>query len=130
MTSMAGFDLPVAVTRKYISSAITLIIHLARLKGGVRRVMRVSEITALENGDYAIQDLFGFEQCGADDRGIARGHFYATGNRPFFLKKLNQIGIEIPDKLFAQKQLTPDSAIAPMSNLDPSAAHVMREDAE
>ncbi|HZL90656.1 MAG TPA: CpaF family protein [Pirellulaceae bacterium] len=130
MTSMAGFDLPVAVTRKYIASAITLIIHLARLKGGVRRVMRVSEITSLENGDYAIQDLFGFEQCGADDRGIARGHFYATGNRPSFLKKLNQIGIEIPDKLFTQKQLTPDSAIAPLSNLDPAASPLVLEEPE
>ena len=82
MVSMAGFDLPVAVTRRYIASAITLIVHLARLKGGVRRVMRVSEITALESGDYAIQDLFGFQQTGVDDRGIARGHFYATGHMP------------------------------------------------
>jgi pilus assembly protein CpaF len=130
MTSMAGFDLPVAVTRKYIASAITLIIHLARLKGGVRRVMRVSEITALENGDYAIQDLFGFEQCGADDRGIARGHFYATGNCPSFLKKLNQIGVEIPEKLFAPRQLTPDSAIAPLSNVEGNAPHMVLEESE
>ena len=42
MVSMAGFDLPVAVTRRYIASAITLVVHLARLKGGVRRVMRIS----------------------------------------------------------------------------------------
>jgi pilus assembly protein CpaF len=116
MVSMAGFDLPVPVTRRYIASAITLVIHLARLKGGVRRVMRVSEVTSLENGDYVIQDLFGFEQCGADDRGIARGHFYATGHKPMFLRRLHQIGIELPDKLFAARQLTPDSAIPPMSN--------------
>jgi pilus assembly protein CpaF len=129
MTSMAGFDLPVAVTRRYIASAITLIIHLARLKGGVRRVMRISEITSLENGEYAIQDLFGFEQSGADDRGIARGHFFATGNRPSFLKRLNQIGIEIPERLFAPRQLTPDSAIGPMSNVEvPPARHLAMED--
>ncbi|HUE72618.1 MAG TPA: CpaF family protein [Pirellulaceae bacterium] len=129
MTSMAGFDLPVAVTRRYIASAITLIIHLARLTGGVRRVMRVSEIMSLENGDYAIQDLFGFEQCGTDDRGIARGHFYATGNKPAFLKRLNQIGIEIPEKLFYPRQLTPDSAVGPMSNIEPTVPrHLAMED--
>src|SRR5687767_4124895 len=72
MVSMAGFDLPVAVTRRYIASAITLVVHLARLKGGVRRIMRISEVTALESGDYAIQDLFGFQQTGIDDHGIAR----------------------------------------------------------
>jgi hypothetical protein len=74
MVSMAGFDLPVPVTRRYIASAITLIVHLARLKGGVRRVTRISEITALDSGDYEIQDLFGFRQTGVDERGIARGY--------------------------------------------------------
>ena len=91
--------------------------------------MRVSEITSLESGDYAIQDLFGFEQCGTDDRGIARGHFYATGNRPQFLKRLNQIGIEIPEKLFYPRQLTPDSAVGPLSNLEAAAPrHLAMED--
>lgn len=125
MVSMAGFDLPVPVVRKYISSAITLVIHLARLRGGVRRVMRVSEVMSLENGDYKIQDIFGFEQRGSDDRGIARGHFYATGNKPVFLKRLNQLGIEIPDSLFAQRQLTPDMSIGPMST---AAALEMQEE--
>ena len=117
MVSMAGFDLPVPVVRKYIASAITMVIHLARLRGGVRRVMRVSEIMSLENGDYKIQDLFGFEQKGSDDRGIARGHFYATGNKPVFLKRLTQLGIEVPESLFAPRQLTPDSSIGPMTNV-------------
>jgi len=115
MVSMAGFDLPVAVTRRYIASAITLIVHLARLKGGVRRVMRVSEITALENGDYAIQDLFGFRQTGLDDRGIARGHFFATGQTPMFARRLIEQGIDLSPKLFEARQLTADSAIGPLS---------------
>ncbi|MEZ6069706.1 MAG: ATPase, T2SS/T4P/T4SS family [Pirellulales bacterium] len=32
MVSMAGFELPVMVIRRYIASAITLVVHLARLK--------------------------------------------------------------------------------------------------
>jgi pilus assembly protein CpaF len=122
MVSMAGFDLPVAVTRRYIASAITLIVHLARLKGGARRIMRVSEITALESGDYAIQDLFGFQQTGLDDRGIARGHFYATGHIPFFARRMLEQGIDMPPKLFEARQLTPDSSIGPMSNLAAASA--------
>jgi pilus assembly protein CpaF len=122
MVSMAGFDLPVAVTRRYIASAITLIVHLARLKGGVRRVMRISEITALENGDYAIQDLFGYQQTGVDDRGIARGHFYATGHVPQFLRRLIEQGIDLPPSLFEARALTPDRAIGPISYLADSAA--------
>ena len=125
MVSMAGFDLPVPVVRKYIASAITLVIHLARLRGGVRRVMRVSEVVSLENGDYKIQDIFGFEQRGSDDRGIARGHFYATGNKPVFMKRLSQLGIELPDSLFAQRQLTADMSIGPMTT---AAALEMQEE--
>jgi pilus assembly protein CpaF len=115
MVSMAGFDLPVSVVRRYIASAITLVVHLARLKGGVRRVMRISEITALDNGDYAIQDIFGFQQAGIDDRGIARGHFFATGVKPQICKRLQQIGIELPDRMFNERQLTPDTSVGPMS---------------
>jgi pilus assembly protein CpaF len=112
---MAGFDLPVAVTRKYIASAITLIVHLARLKGGVRRVMRISEITALDSGEYAIADLFGFRQTGIDERGIARGHFYAAGNQPRFAQRLSELGLELPAELFAERRLSPDISIAPLS---------------
>jgi len=120
MVSMAGFDLPVAVTRRYIASAITLVVHLARLKGGVRRVMRISEVTALESGDYAIQDLFGFQQTGVDDRGIARGHFYATGHMPQFARRMIEQGIDMPPKMFEARQLTPDSSVGPLSS---QAAH-------
>jgi len=115
MVSMAGFDLPVPVVRRYIASAITLVVHLARLKGGVRRVMKISEITALDNGDYVIQDVFGFQQAGIDDRGIARGHFYATGVKPQICTRLKQLGIDLPDRMFAQRQLTPDASVGPIS---------------
>src|SRR6185436_19500450 len=52
MVAMAGFELPVPVVRQYIASGIKLIVHLARLKGGSRRVTRVSEIVGVKNGEY------------------------------------------------------------------------------
>ncbi len=103
MVSMAGYELPVAVVRRYVASAISLVVHLARLKGGVRRVMRISEITGLENGDYTMQEIFGFRQQGVDSQGRARGEFYATGNVPVFLRRLNELGIEVARSLFEQR---------------------------
>lgn len=131
MVSMAGFDLPVPVVRRYIASAITLVVHLSRLKGGVRRVMRVSEVTALESGEYVIQDLFGFQQSGIDDRGIARGHFYATGIRPMFAKRLHEVGIELSEKLFTQRALTGEISIGPISQAEgpiPGSNRFLQED--
>jgi len=107
MVSMAGLELPVGVIRQYIGSAITLVVHLARLKGGVRRVMRVSEITGFNNGDYQLQELFGFRQEGVDSAGRAKGTFYATGNVPHFLKRLEEQGIAVPVSLFEKRPLTP-----------------------
>lgn len=122
MVSMAGFELPVMVVRRYIASAITLVVHLARLKGGARRVTRVSEIVGLENGEYKIQDIFGFKQAGLDERGHSRGHFFATGVRPNFAKRLEEVGIELPEKMFTARQLTPNMAIAPISLTERAAA--------
>ncbi|HTN77507.1 MAG TPA: CpaF family protein [Pirellulaceae bacterium] len=115
MVSMAGFDLPVTVVRRYIASAITLVVHLARLKGGARRVTRISEVCGLENGDFMLNELFGYKQNGIDEHGMSRGHFYATGNKPRFLTKLQDIGIELPEPIFTKRELTVAEAIAPAS---------------
>ncbi len=105
MVSMAGFDLPVSVVRRYIGSAITIVVHLARLKGGVRRVMRISEITGFSDGDYQLQELFGFRQEGVDEQGSAKGQFYCTGNVPKLAARLEEQGIVLAGSLF-QKGLT------------------------
>lgn len=104
MVSMTGLEIPVSVVRRYISSAITLVIQLARLRGGVRRVISIAEITGFENDDYKINELFYYKQRGADMMGRAIGNFFATGNKPEFLERLNAQGINIPDDLFNERQ--------------------------
>ncbi len=44
-----GLELPISVVRQYVAAGIRLVVHLARLKGGVRRVMRISEIVDMPN---------------------------------------------------------------------------------
>ncbi len=105
MVSMAGFDLAPNVVRSYIGSAITLVVHLARLKGGVRRVMRISEIEGLEDGDYRMQEIFGFRQAGVDEAGRAKGSFYASGNVPRLCRRLDELGISLPSGLFEERVL-------------------------
>jgi pilus assembly protein CpaF len=109
MVMMAGFDLPVPVIRQYIASAIHLIIHLSRLKGGARKIMRVSEIVGMRNGNYRVRDLFGFRQDGVRN-GLAFGQFLATGRLPKFLPKLQAAGIELPDELFLRRGLEANEA--------------------
>ena len=100
MVAMAGFDLPVNVVRRYIASAINVIVHLARLKGGVRRVMRIVEIVELEDNEYQLRELFRFQQAGLDAQRRATGRFQASGNMPAFFDRLRERGIVLDAELF------------------------------
>lgn len=105
MIAMSGFELPISVVRQYIASGISLIVHLARLKGGVRRIMQVSEIVGVRDGGFHLEDVFGFEQTGVDEAGVAQGEFYFTGYRPMCLARLRSSGIRLPDELFDRRRI-------------------------
>lgn len=100
MVAMSGFELPNKVVREYVAAGIKLIVHLSRLKGGVRKVMRISEIVSASDGEYQLQDIFGFRQSGLDSQGRAKGEFYATGYRPACANRFEDAGIRISDDLF------------------------------
>jgi pilus assembly protein CpaF len=106
MVAMTGLELPVSVVRQYISAGIRLVVHLTRLKGGVRRITRISEIVGVENGSYRIEDIFGFRQLGVDEDGAAYGEFYATGYVPACVERLRAAGEELSDDLFRQQTFT------------------------
>jgi pilus assembly protein CpaF len=105
MVALTGFELPVAVVRQYIACGIRLVVQLARLAGGPRRVMRVSELLRVENGAYVMEDIFGYEQRGVDSQGVAEGEFYATGYRPACLERMETAGVCLSDGLFQSKRM-------------------------
>lgn len=102
MVAMTGFELPIPVVRQYVAAGIKLIVHLSRLKGGIRRVMRVSEIVEANDGQYNVKDIFGFHQTGIDDDGVAEGHFYGTGYVPACLDRMKADGAKIDESIFVE----------------------------
>jgi pilus assembly protein CpaF len=105
MVTMAGFEMPLAVIRNYIATAVRLVVHVSRLKGGARRLTRISEIVGLKGRKhYLVRDVFGFRQT-AVRGGRAVGEFYATGYVPRFLPRLQAAGVELPAELFAERVL-------------------------
>jgi pilus assembly protein CpaF len=105
MVTMAGFEVPLAVIRNYVASALRLLVHVTRLKGGARKVSRISEIVGLKRGRrYVVRDLFEFRQTAVFD-GRAVGRFHATGHVPGFLERLHTYGIDLPEALFAARVL-------------------------
>jgi pilus assembly protein CpaF len=101
MVLMAGFDLPMRAIREQVASAVDLIVHVARLKDGTRRVTHVTEVEGMEGEIITLQDLFLFDfGMGVDDDGIYKGRLKATGIRPSFSEDLENQGIRLPADLF------------------------------
>jgi pilus assembly protein CpaF len=104
MVAMTGVELPISVIRQYVAAGINLVVHGSRLKGGPRRIMQVSEIAGIRDGQYVLEDVFGFEQTGVDAEGTAVGEFYATGYRPKCLARMKAAGVQVSDDLFVQRR--------------------------
>jgi len=104
MVLMAGFDLPTRAIREQSSSALDVIIQVARLSDGGRKVVKVSEVTGMEGDTIVMQDIFLFEKRGLDAEGKILGQFRATGVRPKFLETILTAGIHLPSEIFATRK--------------------------
>ncbi len=100
MVAMANFDIPSEFLRRYISSAIDIIIQVARLTDGSRKVISLQEITGMEGSVITLQEVFSFQQRTIDAEGKIRGRFKFHGVRPKFVDKFKMAGIQLSDNLF------------------------------
>jgi pilus assembly protein CpaF len=105
----AGQDLPSRAIRETIGSAIHLIVQQSRLRGGVRRIVSVAEITGIHDGEVQFQELFQFKQVGVSAEGKAVGYHTAMGLLPMRMEHLRSEGEDVSEQLFvAGKQPPPD----------------------
>jgi pilus assembly protein CpaF len=100
LVSMAGFNLATKSMRHYISSALDVIIQIARLSDGTRKLVSVQEIVGMEGDLITLQELFIYQQTGLDENRNVKGRFKATGVRPKFSERLAAKGISLPSTIF------------------------------
>jgi pilus assembly protein CpaF len=105
MVGMAGFDVPIWIIRRQIASALQLVVQVARLPGGARKVIKISEITGMEGEVISMHDIFAYKQTGVDDKGAAQGFYHATGIRPKILDRLEISGARVPLELFERRMI-------------------------
>ena len=99
MALMANLNLPEKAVRRQIASAVSIVIQVARMSDGTRRVTHLTEITGMEEDTVSMQDVFLFEKQGIS-QGRVVGNFTATGIRPKFADRLKASGINVPASLF------------------------------
>ena len=100
MVLMSGMDLPELAIKEQIASAIDVVIQLARMSDGTRKVIRVSEVLGMEGSVVVMQDIFVYDKKGVTSDGKVVGDFAPTGVRPKFTDKLRVSGIELPLDMF------------------------------
>jgi pilus assembly protein CpaF len=103
MVSMANLNIPELAVRQQIASAIHGVVQIARLSDGTRKVITISEITGMDDGSIAMQDIFSFDRSGIDQSGKVRGVFRASGIRPKFADRLAAAGARLRPALFESK---------------------------
>lgn len=102
MVSMAGLNIPDRAIRHQIASAIQVVLQLARLSDGSRKMMNLNEIVGMEGETITMQEIFNFELMGITEDRRVKGQFVTTGIRPKFMKRLEALGIQLPARLFQE----------------------------
>ena len=101
MIAMAELNLPDRAVRQQIASAINVIVQVARLPDGSRKIISISEVTGMEDSVITMQDLFVFERAGFDENNKVVGKFRPVGIRPKFAERLESCGIRFSMDAFA-----------------------------
>jgi len=100
LVMMSGFDLPLRAIREQIASALSLIIHISRMKDGTRKVKAITEVTGMEGDIITIQEIFVFQQTGLDADGKVQGRHVACGIVPTFIEEIQSAGIPFDIGIF------------------------------
>src|SRR5271165_2504742 len=100
MALMSNLNLPEKALRQQIASAVAIVVQIARLSDGTRRITHVTEVTGMTGDVVAMQDIFVFEKLGIDASGRVLGRFKATGVSPKFAEPMKTSGIVLLPSVF------------------------------
>ena len=93
MVMMANLNLPLKAIRMNVASALDLVVHIERMRDGIRRVQSIVEIVGLEGDIITTRELFTFHYHGERGDGTIEGMFESTRMRPDFLARAARIGL-------------------------------------
>jgi pilus assembly protein CpaF len=100
MAGYGGVTMSPEAMRAQISSAINVVIQIARLNDGRRKLVSLQEITGMEGDVITMQEIYRFTQTGIGGDGAVKGFFRATGVRPKFMDRLKAYGVAVPEDTF------------------------------
>jgi pilus assembly protein CpaF len=104
---MAGMDLPISVVRRQIVGAVDLMVQIARIKDGSRKITQITEIQGMEGEQVTMQDVFVYKIAGQTSNAPASmggGKLESTGFRPKLVERLEDNGFKMSGRMFGAGQ--------------------------
>ena len=101
----AGLDLPLRAIREQTASAFDLLVQIARLVDGSRKITHVTEVLRMESDIITLQDIFLAKPPDEDSshgpatRGLL-APLACSGLKPHFLEKMAANGVTLPADFF------------------------------
>lgn len=93
MISITSSNIPSKVIRSQISGGLDLIVHISRMRDGVRRIQEIIEINDMDGENIKITPLFHFRFISEDQYGFLQGEFIPSGHLPSFIEKARYYGL-------------------------------------
>ncbi|MCR5203404.1 MAG: CpaF/VirB11 family protein [Lachnospiraceae bacterium] len=93
--SLSAANIPLPAIRSQVASAIDIVIQLARIRDKTRRVMEISEVIGLVDGEYKLNKLYEFRDYGDDEDGKVKGNLCRLDTELYHRQKLIFAGITI-----------------------------------
>jgi len=94
MVMMANGNLPLLSIRRQIASAVHLIVQIERMRDGMRRITRITELVGMEGDVIITQDLFTFRYDTSAYSEEVKGVFECASVRPAFTERAAYYGLE------------------------------------
>lgn len=93
MCALAGYNLSPDAIRQQLAHAVHLIIQVARMRDGKRRITSVSEVVGMETGVVTLQDIFTYKISPHSTKAAVVGDFIFTGYRPVLATRAAEFGL-------------------------------------
>ena len=94
---LMGTEIPLIAIRKQISSALNILVHLGRLRDGSRKVLEISEVVGMKDGEIVLNPLFVFREDPLCEGEEVKGSLVRTENGLVNRWKLTRAGLEWED---------------------------------
>ena len=93
---LSGIEIPLTALRAQVASAIDAVVHTARLSDGSRKIVAISEVMPLKNGEYQTRDLLVWRTDSISPEGKVVGSFVLK-EKPTFVEQAAIAQLRLPE---------------------------------